>query len=138
MFSNKDSSCYPLSASDSLFTSLHHMSSYSICFPSSQDAMFLKSATTSLDLSCASTFDACTTFQYIQGWLRDTQGWSQVHTVFIVCSGLHITHSIQLLQALARYRNRLDHRKLTDHVSNFLCGTYVQCANMYIHLDVFI
>lgn len=68
---------------------------------------FLKSATASLDLSCASTFDACTAFQYVQGWLRDTQGWSQVHTLFIVCSGLHITHSIQLWRALARYMSHI-------------------------------
>lgn len=88
----------------------------------------------------------------IQGWLRDPQGWSQVHTVFIVCSGLHITHSVQLLRALARYMRHIcitltiavlwfptqahwSHIRPPVWWSEWIMD--VQSANMYIHLDMF-
>lgn len=64
---------------------------------------FSESTTMSLDLSSASTFDACTTTRCIH-CLWDAQGWSQeVCTVFIVCSVLHITHGMQLLWTLPGY-----------------------------------
>lgn len=102
-----------------------------LCFPLTQGHFFSKS-TTSLDLSRASTFDACTTSRCIQ-WLRDTQGWSQEGCpVFIVCSALHITHSIQLLWTFPWYMSYICialtigwfdfQHKLVDHTLDFLCG----------------